>query len=209
MDYTKGIVERMLAIEHLLEEYPAYLERIAYVQIASPSRIQIPSYIALRLQVEAAAARINRRFQSSRWQPILLLQRQYSHEELTRYYRFADLCLVTSLHDGMNLVAKEYLAARKDQHGVLVLSRFAGAAHELKDALIVNPYDIEQVSHAIRRGLEMSRGEQHQRMERMRRQVKEHNVYRWASNILSDLCAVRLEEEWIESAQNQSNRRLA
>jgi trehalose 6-phosphate synthase len=195
MDYTKGIVERLLAIEHLLEHHPWYLEQIVFVQIASPSRTRIPSYAALRVQVEETVERINRRYQTSRWKPVILIQRQCSHDELTHFYRAADLCLVTSLHDGMNLVAKEYLAARKDCDGVLVLSRFAGAAQELTDALVVNPYDIEQVSKAIRTGLEMGRGERRLRMERMRNHVKEHNVYRWASNILTDLCAVRLENE--------------
>jgi trehalose 6-phosphate synthase len=194
MDYTKGIVERLLAVEHLLEEYPGYLERIAVVQIASPSRTRIPSYAALRSQVEYTVERINRRFATTRWKPILLIQKQLSHEEIARYYRAADICMVTSLHDGMNLVAKEFVAIRDDCKGVLVLSRFTGSAHELDDALLVNPYDIVQVSEAIRTGLEMSREEQQQRMERMRLHVKEHNVYRWASSVLTDLCAVRIED---------------
>jgi trehalose 6-phosphate synthase len=204
MDYTKGIVERLLAIEHLLEENPWYLEQISFVQIASPSRTRIPTYVALRLQVEEEVERINRRFQSSRWKPIRLIQRQCSHDEVTCFYRAADICLVTSLHDGMNLVAKEYLAARSDCDGVLVLSRFAGSAQELRDALIVNPYDVEQVSAALCAGLQMSRGERRLRMERMRRQVKEHNVYRWASNILTDLCAVRLEDELLTAEPYRS-----
>jgi trehalose 6-phosphate synthase len=193
MDYTKGIVERLLAVEHLLEQYPCYREQIVAVQIASPSRTRIPSYAALRTQVEDTVERLNRRFQTARWKPIVLIERQLSHEEVACYYRAADVCMVTSLHDGMNLVAKEYLAARDDCNGVLVLSRFTGSAHELRDALLVNPYDVEQVSEAIRTGLEMSPGEQQQRMERMRHQVKEHNVYRWASSVLTDLCAVRIE----------------
>ena len=194
MDYTKGIVERLLAVEHLLEEHPAYLERIVAVQIASPSRTRIPSYAALRVKVEDTVERINRRFQTPRWKPVLLIQRQLSHEEVARYFRAADVCLVTSLHDGMNLVAKEFLAARDDGNGVLVLSRFTGSAHELEDALLVNPYDVAQVSQAIHTALEMSYEEQQQRMQRMRLQVKQHNVYRWASNVLSDLCAVRIED---------------
>jgi trehalose 6-phosphate synthase len=209
MDYTKGIVERLVAIEHLLEEHPWYVEQIVFVQIASPSRTRIPSYAALGVQVEETVERINRRFQSSRWKPIILIQRQCSHEEVTRFYRAADLCLVTSLHDGMNLVAKEYVAARQDGDGVLILSRFTGAAQELRDALIVNPYDVEQVSESIRIGLQMSSSERRLRMERMRQQVKEHNVYRWASNILSDVCAVRLEDEILAVTLNRSQRKLA
>jgi trehalose 6-phosphate synthase len=194
MDYTKGIVERMLAVEQLLEECPSYLERIVVVQIASPSRTRIPSYAALRTQVEDAVERINRRFQSGRWKPLVLIQQQLCHEDVAQYYRDADVCMVTSLHDGMNLVAKEFVAARDDCRGVLVLSRFTGSAHELGDALLVNPYDVRQVCEALRAGLEMSLEEQQLRMERMRRQVKEHNVYRWASSVLTDLCAVRIED---------------
>jgi trehalose 6-phosphate synthase len=198
-----------LAFEHLLDEHSWYFEQIVFVQIASPSRTRIPSYAALRVQVEETVERINRRYQTSRWKPVILIQRQCSHEEVTRFYRAADLCLVTSLHDGMNLVAKEYVAARKDCDGVLVLSRFTGAAQELRDALIVNPYDVEQVSEAIRSGLQMNRNERRLRMERMRQHVKEHNVYRWASNVLTDVCAVRLEDEILSVALNRSQRKLA
>ena len=209
MDYTKGIVERLLAIEHLLEEHPWYLEKIVFVQIAAPSRTRIPSYAGLRIQVQETVERINRRFEISGWKPVILIEHQCSHEEVGRYYRAADICLVTSLHDGMNLVAKEYLAARNDGDGVLILSRFAGAAQELRDALLVNPYDVQQVAEAIRTGLEMSIGERKLRMERMRHQVKEHNVYRWASNVMTDLCAVRIEDEVLARAPRQQHRKLA
>jgi trehalose-6-phosphate synthase len=209
MDYTKGIVERLLAVEYLLEEHPWYLEKIVFVQIAAPSRTRIPSYVGLRTQVADTVDRINRRFETSRWKPVVLIERQCSHQEIGRYYRAADVCLVTSLHDGMNLVAKEYLAARKDGDGVLILSRFTGAAQELRDALLVNPYDVAQVGEAIRKALEMSPGERRLRMERMRHQVKEHNVYRWASNVLTDVCAVRLEDEASKYASDQSHLKLA
>lgn len=209
MDYTKGIVERLLAIEHLLEEHPWYLERIVFAQIAAPSRTRIPSYAGLRTQVQETVERINRRFESSGWRPVILIERQCSHEEVKRYYKAADICLVTSLHDGMNLVAKEYLAARTDCDGVLILSRFAGAAQELRDALLVNPYDVQQVAEAIRTGLEMSPGERRLRMERMRQQVKEHNVYRWASNVLTDVCAVRIEDQVLAHEPRQPHRKLA
>jgi alpha,alpha-trehalose-phosphate synthase [UDP-forming] len=209
MDYTKGIVERLLAIEHLLEEHPWYLENVAFVQIAAPSRTRIPSYAGLRIQVQETVERINRRFQTSGWKPVILIERQCSHEEVGRYYRAADICLVTSLHDGMNLVAKEYLAARQDCDGVLVLSRFAGAAQELRDALLVNPYDVQQVAEAIRTGLEMSPGERRLRMDRMRTQVKEHNVYRWASNVLTDVCAVRIEDEVLAHSPRKQHLKLA
>ena len=209
LDYTKGIVERLLAVEHLLDEHPWYLEKIVFAQIAAPSRTRIPSYVALRTQVEETVERINRRFETSKWKPVILIERQCSHKEVARYYEAADICMVTSLHDGMNLVAKEYLAARKDGDGVLILSRFTGAAQELRDALLVNPYDIEQVGETIRTALEMSPGERRLRMERMRHQVKEHNVYRWASNVLTDLCAVRLETDASSYSPTETHRKLA
>jgi len=209
MDYTKGIVERLLAIEHLLEEHPWYLEKVVFVQIAAPSRTRIPSYAGLRVQVQETVERINRRYGTSGWKPVILIERQCSHDEVRRYYEAADICLVTSLHDGMNLVAKEYLAARTDCDGVLILSRFAGAAQELRDALLVNPYDVQQVAEAIRTGLEMSPGERRLRMERMRTQVKEHNVYRWASNVLTDLCAVRIEDEVLARSPRKPHLKLA
>jgi trehalose 6-phosphate synthase len=193
MDYTKGIVERLMAIERLLEEHPWYRERITMVQIAAPSRSRIPSYVELRGRVELTAERINLRYETSRWKPIVLIKRQCSHQEVDRWYRAADMCLVTSLHDGMNLVAKEYLAARDDEDGVLLLSKFTGAAIELTDALLVNPYDTDGVAEAIHRGLEMDRGERQMRMQRMRRHVMEHNVYRWAANILGDLRDLRMQ----------------
>ena len=193
LDYTKGIVERMLAVEQLLESHPWHRERLTMVQIAAPSRTRIPSYMDLRRQVEETAERINARFQTAQWSPIVLIERQCSHEEVDRWYRAADICLVTSLHDGMNLVAKEYLAARDDEDGVLVLSKFTGAAVELRDALIVNPYDIEGVAEAIHQGLEMNRGDRRNRMQRMRRHLMENNVYRWAANILGDLRELRID----------------
>jgi trehalose-6-phosphate synthase len=193
LDYTKGIVERLMAIEYLLEEHPWHRERLTMVQIAAPSRTRIPSYIDLKRQVQETAERINQRYQTDRWKPIILIERQCNHEQVDRWYRAADLCLVTSLHDGMNLVAKEYIASRDDEDGVLVLSKFTGAAVELRDALIVNPYDTAGVAEAIHQGLEMSRSERRMRMQRMRRHVMDHNVYRWAANILGDLRELRIE----------------
>ncbi len=193
LDYTKGIVERLTALEHLFEAHPWHRERLTMVQIAAPSRTRIPSYIDLRRQVEETAERINQRYQTAHWKPIVLIERQCSHEEVDRWYRAADLCLVTSLHDGMNLVAKEYLAARDDEDGVLVLSKFTGAAIELRDALLVNPYDTNGVAEAIHQALEMSRGDRRMRMQRMRRHVMENNIYRWAANILGDLRELRIE----------------
>lgn len=178
MDYTKGIIERLQAIEQLFEAHPWHRERVTMVQIAAPSRTRIPSYADLGRRVEETVERINMRYQTVHWRPIILVDRQCSHEEVRRWYRASDVCLVTALHDGMNLVAKEYVAAREDDGGVLVLSKFTGAAVELRDALLVNPYDIAGVAEAIHEGLEMNRDEVRQRMKRMRRQVMEHNIYR-------------------------------
>jgi len=193
IDYTKGILERFLAVERLLEKYPEYQGMFTFVQIGAPSRTHIKRYHDLQAEVEAEAERINWRFQMEYWKPIVLLNRQHSHKEIEQYYRAADLCLVTSLHDGMNLVAKEFVASRHDDRGVLILSCFTGAARELQDALQVNPYDIDQTAEAIRSALEMEPQEKQMRMQRMRKIVREHNVYRWAGRLIGDLCEVRLD----------------
>ena len=163
------------------------------ISTTAPSRSRIPSYANLRIEVEETVDRINEQYQTTRWKPIVLIERQTSHADVEQWYRAAALCLVTSLHDGMNLVAKEYVAARDDEDGVLVLSKFTGAATELLDALIVNPYDIEGVAEAIHEGLEMSRGERRIRMQRMRNYLIDRNIYRWAASILGDLHELRIE----------------
>jgi alpha,alpha-trehalose-phosphate synthase [UDP-forming] len=193
LDYTKGILERFLAVERFLEKYPRYQGVFTFVQIGAPSRTHIKRYHDLQAEVEAEADRINWRFQAEQWKPIVLLNRQHSHKEIAPYYRAADLCLVTSLHDGMNLVAKEFVATRQDERGVLILSCFTGAARELRDALQVNPYDIDQTAEAIRAALEMQPEEKQMRMHRMRKLVREHNVYRWAGSLIGELCEVRLD----------------
>jgi len=191
VDYTKGIPERFRAIERFLEKYPAYRREFTFVQIGSPSRTHIRRYQELMEEVLQEAERINHRFQTSDWKPIVFLNRQHSHKEILPYYHTADFCLVTSLHDGMNLVAKEFVASRDDLHGVLILSCFAGASHELGDALIVNPYDTEQMADSIRHALEMRPAARRMRMQRMRSTVREHNVYRWAGKLIEELCEVR------------------
>jgi trehalose-6-phosphate synthase len=192
VDYTKGILERFLAIERFLDKYPRYQSQFTFVQIGAPSRSHLKRYHDLMAEVEAEADRINWRFQTDKWKPIVFLNRQHNHEEIQGYYRAADLCLVTSLHDGMNLVAKEFVASRHDDRGVLILSCFTGAAHELLDALQINPYDIEQTADAIRFALDMAPEEQQLRMQRMRKNVREHNVYRWAGSLIAELCELRL-----------------
>jgi trehalose 6-phosphate synthase len=143
-------------------------------------------------EVEGEADRINWRFQTKEWKPIVFLKKHHSHEEIQPFYEAADLCLVTSLHDGMNLVAKEYIGAREVGNGVLILSQFTGASRELKDALVVNPYDIEQMAEAIRQALEMSPEEQKDRRQRMQETLKERNIYRWAADLISGLAQIRL-----------------
>jgi alpha,alpha-trehalose-phosphate synthase [UDP-forming] len=193
VDYTKGIPERFRAIERFLEKYPAYRGKFTFVQIGAPSRTHIKRYHDLLAEVESEAERINWRFQAGKWKPIVFLKRRHSHEEIQRYYRAADLCLVTSLHDGMNLVAKEFLAARRDERGVLILSQFTGAARELRDALLVNPYDIDQTAEAIRAALEMEPEEKQMRVHRMRKVIREQNIFHWAGSLITELCEVRLD----------------
>ena len=193
VDYTKGIHERFRAIERFLEKYPKYQGQFTFLQIGAPSRTHIKRYHDLMGELEAEAERINWRFQSGKWKPILFLNRQHSHAEIDRYYRAADLCMVTSLHDGMNLVAKEFLAARRDERGVLILSQFTGAARELRDALLVNPYDVDQTAEAIRVALEMDPEEKQMRVHRMRRLIRENNIHRWAGNLITELCELRMD----------------
>ncbi|MGA8144248.1 MAG: trehalose-6-phosphate synthase [Candidatus Acidiferrales bacterium] len=204
IDYTKGILERFRGIERFLERWPSYQGQFTFAQIGAPSRTHIPRYRDFVAEVEAEGARINARFQTPRWKPIILLNRHHEHSEILPYYQAADLCMVTSLHDGMNLVAKEFVAAREDEEGALILSRFTGASRELRDAIVVNPYDIEQLSDAIRMALEMDAGERHTRMQRMRRTVREHNVYRWAGNLITDLSEIRIDDaEAKDSSQHE------
>ncbi len=193
LDYTKGILERLRGIERFLEKYAAYRGAFIFVELGAPSRTPIKQYQDLTAAIEAEAERVNLRFQSKQWKPIVLLKRHHSHEEIRPFYEAADICLVTSLHDGMNLVAKEFVNARADEQGVLILSRFTGAARELRDALIVNPYDIEELADAINLALEMGAEEQGVRMRRMRDTLRDRNVYRWAGDLITALVQVRME----------------
>ena len=195
VDYTKGILERFLALERFLDKYPRYRGQFTLVQVAAPSRTRIRRYHELFAEVHSEAERINWKFESGKWKPIVLLERHHSHEEIARNYRAADVCLVTSLHDGMNLVAKEFVAARYDDRGALILSAFTGASRELQDALLVNPYDIEQMADAIRYALEMDPAEREARMARMRRVVRENNIYRWAADLIAELSEIRIEKD--------------
>ncbi len=191
LDYTKGIEERLLTVERLLERYPAQRGRFVFVQLAAPSRTIIERYQLLNDSVEQLAERINQRFGSGEYKPIILLRTHHEPPTVFRYYRAADVCYVSSLHDGMNLVAKEFVAAREDENGVLILSQFTGAARELTEALVVNPYDLDEASTALATALSMSREEKRARMRSMRNFVSEFNVYRWAGRMLVDAARLR------------------
>ena len=191
-DYTKGIIERLNAVERLLEKYPQWVGRFTFIQVAAPSRSALEEYRFFQERVQLLTERINTRFGSGHYQPVHLLASHHESDALLRLYRAADVCLVTSLHDGMNLVCKEFVAARDDEQGVLVLSRFAGAARELHEALIVNPYHVEETADAIFQAITMPKAEQRERMASLRMTVREFNVYRWAGRMLSDAGRWRL-----------------
>jgi trehalose 6-phosphate synthase len=191
LDYTKGIEERLFAVERLLERYPAFQGRFSFVELAAPSRTVIDRYRRLNDSVEQLADRINARFAKNGYRPIVLLRAHHEPPTVFRYLRAANVCYISSLHDGMNLVAKEFVAARDDEHGVLVLSQFTGAARELTEALIVNPYDLEEASAALATALAMPAEEQKDRMRSMRAFISEFNVYRWAGRMLVDAARLR------------------
>lgn len=195
LDYTKGLEERLLGVERLLERHVELQGRFSFIELAAPSRTLIERYRQLNETVEAQAERINQRFGNDDYRPIILLREHHEPQTVFRYYRAADLCYVSSLHDGMNLVAKEFIAARDDARGVLVLSQFTGAARELTEALIVNPYDLEQVSTALAHALRMPVEEQSARMAAMRAMLAEFNVYRWAGRMLVDAARLRRQEQ--------------
>jgi trehalose 6-phosphate synthase len=191
IDYTKGIPERLRAIERFLEKYPEFVGEFTFVELGAPSRTHIKRYRELMTEIEEMVDKLNWRFHAKGWKPIVFLKAHHSHEEIYRFYKIADLCMVTSLHDGMNLVAKEFVTSRADEDGVLILSQFTGASRELKDAIIVNPYDIEEMAEAIRTSLTMEPLERTERMQRMRALVREHNIYRWAGNLITSLARLR------------------
>jgi trehalose 6-phosphate synthase len=194
LDYTKGIEERFEAVDALLQRHPEFRGSFTFAQLAAPSRSKIPRYRELSERVETLAARINAKWGDGEYQPIILLRSHHEPAAVFEFYRAADLCYVSSLHDGMNLVAKEFVAARDDELGVLVLSQFTGAARDLTEALIVNPYDTRQSSDALATALKMPKSEQRERLQSMRRLVSEFNVYRWAGRMLVDAAEIRRKE---------------
>ena len=186
LDYTKGIPERFMAIDRFLERYPEYQQRFTFLQVGPISRIQIPEYQTLNDDLYHLMVEINRKYAAERWVPIRILKANYSRKELLAFFRLADVCIVSSLHDGMNLVAKEFVSACCDD-SVLILSEFTGAARELNEALLVNPYYVDGFADAIRMALEMSVEEKRRRMCRMRQEVDEHDAYDWATKVFTEM----------------------
>ncbi|CAN5898659.1 trehalose-6-phosphate synthase [soil metagenome] len=193
-DYTKGILERLHAVERLLEKHPQWIGRFVFVQVAAPTRSSLEEYRSFQERIERVTERINERFGKRGYQPVHLLAKHHEHDAVTELFRAADICIVTSLHDGMNLVCKEFVAARDDERGVLILSRFAGAAREMTEALIVNPYHVEETADALHRAATMPEPEQRERMASLRMTVREFNVFRWAGRMLADAGRWRLRE---------------
>jgi trehalose 6-phosphate synthase len=188
MDYTKGIPERFRAVDRFLARYPEWRERFVLLQMGAPSRTEIREYRALNEEIDGLAAHVNATHGTSTWQPIRILRAHHGVEEIFAGYRAANVCVVSSLHDGMNLVAKEFVAARDDRLGVLILSPFTGAAREMPEALLVNPYATDAFAEALNTALTMPAAEQQRRMQRLRAQVAEHNIFRWAGLLLTETC---------------------
>jgi len=191
LDYTKGIPERFRYLDRLLELHPEYRGKLVFVQVAVPSRSNLLAYRQTESEIESLKSQINLRWGTSSYTPIVVLKQHCSQEQMIALHRLARFCVVSSLHDGMNLVAKEFVASRTDEDGVLVLSKFAGAARELKDALQINPFSIEEGAEACHLALTMTAEEQQSRMQRMRETVEQNNVYSWSGKLLSEL--VRME----------------
>ncbi len=185
IDYTKGILEKFQAIDRLLEKYPEFQGRFCYVQIGSLSRIHLDTYKKLNDDINSLVERINWKYSSDHWSPIVFVRRYFTPQQLLGIFRMANVCLVTSLHDGMNLVAKEFIAA--NDKGMLVLSKFTGAARELTDAIQMNPYNHDQVAEALKQALTMPEKERKERMGKMKTIVKDYNIYSWAANIIQAL----------------------
>lgn len=187
MDYTKGIIERFRAIEQFLDKNPEYKGRFTFIQASPLTRSIIPSYQHFAKELNATLERINAKFKDKHWTPIVFINKHLDRDIINMIYKSGNICMVTSLHDGMNLVAKEFIAQRSDNLGVLILSRFTGASRELRDALVINPFDIQEMVDAIKEGLEMSPTAQRKRMIKLRQTVKDNTIYRWAAQLLKTM----------------------
>lgn len=194
IDYTKGIPERLLAVDRLLEKHPGLKEKIVFLQMGEISRIHIPKYKALNDEINALVEEINWKHSTDSWKPIILVRRHLAFHELIAFYRIGDVCIVSSLHDGMNLVAKEFASSRPEGKGMLVLSQFTGAARELEDAILINPYDRDDFSNGIFEALNLSEEECNKRLIKMREIIQKSNIFRWAGKILSELLKFEFKE---------------
>lgn len=199
IDYTKGIPERLRAIDLFLTKYPAYKEKVVFLQLGQTSRIHVPRYRKLNDEIDAMVEEINWRHSQNNWLPVIFTRLYTTYSDILALYRMADACIVSALHDGMNLVAKEFVAARSDLKGVLILSQFTGAARELTEALIINPYDEASFADAIGQALNMSPEDQEKRMKKMSESLAQNNIYRWAGKVLSQLLAFEFKEEGYET----------
>ncbi len=193
LDYTKGIPDRIRGLDFLFQNHPEYRGRLRFIQVAVPSRMHVPAYQQIDREVDEAVKEINARWRSGSWEPVTYIKSHQGPADMMALHRLSRFCIVSSLHDGMNLVAKEYIASRTTD-GVLILSRFTGSARELSDALLINPFAIEETAEAIHRALTMPEDERRRKMQRMRAHVSRSNVYRWAGRILSSLLKFDLPE---------------
>jgi trehalose-6-phosphate synthase len=195
IDYTKGIPERLHALDAFFARYPRFRRRLVLVQIGVPSRLEIPAYRRLNQDLERQIEALNSKWEDGTWRPLIFLRGDFPQRRLMALHRLADFCLVTPLDDGMNLVAKEFVASRFDEAGVLILSRFAGAARELGEALLVNPFNPDEIADAIHEALTLPPASVQRRMRHLRAEVREHNIYRWAGKILSTLLKFEFPED--------------
>ncbi len=184
LDYTKGIPERIRAFERMLEQQPDWRGRVTLLQVGAPSREQLQRYQSISDDVDLAVKAINERFGSETWQPVTYLRQHHGPEDVAALYRAADVCVVSSLHDGMNLVAKEFIASRTDLRGALVLSRFTGAARDLRESLVMNPFAVDEFAQVLHQALSMPAGDQERRMRALRQRVAEHTIYDWAASVI-------------------------
>jgi len=195
IDYTKGIPDKFKAIDRFIEKRPEYKEKFVFVQLGQVSRIQVPRYKQLNDELNSLVIDINWKHSQGSWMPINFTREYMDYKDILALYRLADVCIVSSLHDGMNLVAKEYVAARSDLDGVLLLSQFTGAARELEDSIIINPYDTESFADSIAQALAMLPEEKEKRMVKMRDIVDKNNIYRWSGRVLSNLLNFEFDED--------------
>lgn len=191
IDYTKGLAERMMAVDRFLDKFPDYKGKFVFIQLGAPSRTHIKKYHDLMGELDELAERINWKHKNDEWKPIIYLRRHFSPEEIKPFYRIADICIVSSLHDGMNLVAKEYIASKNDLNGTLILSKFTGAARELNDAIQINPYSPEEFADSIKLAADMPPPEKERRMENMRKIITDNNIYKWAGSIITELTTIK------------------